>query len=108
MKKYLFFIIATLCVASVTAYAISNSADEPCKSCKGRGWFECTMCDGSGWLDCPSCNGDGYIIRNDGRKETCASCKGKGQKAIKCGYCDKGKRECDACYGTGKQRYIGK
>ena len=106
MKKYFFVIIATLSIVAVTASAISFSADEPCKSCKGRGWFECTMCDGSGWRDCPMCNGDGYIVKRDGSKETCASCDGR--KVFKCGSCNKGKRECDACYGTGKQRYIGR
>ena len=104
MKKFIISFIAALSVAAAVS-AISISSDEPCKECKGRGWFECNMCDGSGWRDCPMCNGDGYVEMRDGSKETCASCKGK--KKFECGYCDRGKRECDACYGTGKQRYIG-
>lgn len=105
MKKAIFFVIASLSVA-VAASAISNYADEPCKYCEGRGWNECNMCDGDGWRECPMCNGEGYIILRDGSKETCASCQGK--KVFKCGYCKRGQRQCDACYGTGKQRYIGK
>lgn len=106
MKKLLLFlVIATLGVAVATS-AISTSADEPCRSCEGRGWNECNMCDGEGWRVCSFCGGDGYIIMRDGRKETCANCQGK--KGFKCGYCKRGQRRCNACYGTGKQRYIGK
>ena len=104
MKKFIIVVVAALSVA-VAVSAITNSSDEPCKSCNGRGWFECTMCDGSGWRDCSFCGGDGYVVMRDGSKETCASCQGK--KVFKCGSCNKGRRECDACYGTGKQRYIG-
>lgn len=105
MKKFVVVVIAALSVG-ITVFAISNSADEPCKECKGRGWNECNMCDGNGWRECSFCGGDGYIVMKDGSKETCEGCKGR--KVFKCGYCDKGKRECSACYGTGKQRYIGR
>ena len=106
MKKtlFIFFAIVTLCV-TLSAFTISPSVNEACKSCKGRGWFWCNMCDRTGWRDCPMCGGKGYVVFRDGSRETCESCGG--QKKFKCGYCDRGHRECDACYGTGKQRYIG-
>lgn len=104
MKKFIVIVIAALSVA-VAVSAISTSADDRCRYCEGRGWNECNMCDGDGWRECPMCNGDGYIEKRDGTKETCASCKGK--KVFKCGYCNKGKRQCDACNGTGKKRYVG-
>lgn len=90
---------------AVAASTISNFADEPCKSCKGRGWNPCNMCNATGWRECSMCGGDGYVVLRDGTKETCDACGGK--KRFECGYCDKGHRQCDACYGTGKQRYIG-
>lgn len=103
MKK-IFFVIAALCV-TIAVSAIRNSTDEPCRYCDGRGWNECNMCDGNGWRECSFCGGDGYIVMRDGRKETCENCGGK--KGFTCGYCKRGKRQCDACLGTGKKRYIG-
>ncbi|MDO4994802.1 MAG: hypothetical protein Q4E32_07340 [Bacteroidales bacterium] len=106
MKKIIFCVIAALSVA-IAASAISHFADdEPCRSCNGRGWYKCNMCDGEGWRECSFCGGEGYVVMRDGSKETCASCQGK--KGFKCGYCKRGQRQCTACYGTGKQRYIGR
>lgn len=105
MKKYISIFLAALSVAAVTAAVISPSVNEPCNCCDGRGWFVCTMCDGDGWIECSSCNGEGYFDWRDGRREICSGCNGK--KVFECGYCDRGKRECDCCYGTGKKRYVG-
>lgn len=105
MKKIIILVIAALSV-TVAVSAISNSADERCRYCEGRGWNECNMCDGTGWRLCSFCGGDGYVVMRDGRKETCASCQGK--KGFKCGYCKRGQRQCDACLGTGRKRYVGR
>lgn len=103
MKKFFVILIAALSLA-VAAFALSPSSDEACRSCNGRGWNTCNMCDGHGWRECSFCGGDGYIIRRDGKKETCENCRGK--KGFNCGYCNRGHRTCSACNGTGKQRYI--
>ncbi len=105
MKKILIIVIAALSVA-VASFAITSSSDEACRSCNGRGWNECNMCDGNGWRVCSFCGGEGYIIMRDRTKEKCENCNGK--KGFTCGYCKRGQRQCSACYGTGKQRYIGK
>lgn len=103
MKKFFLIVIAVLGVA-MTTIAFGSSADEPCRSCKGRGWNVCDNCDGHGWRECTFCEGEGYVVNRDGTKETCANCRGK--KGFKCHYCQDGHRECKACDGTGKQRYI--
>lgn len=106
MKKFILIVFGLFILTlTVTAFTTSPKMDEPCRSCNGRGWNRCTMCDGNGWRECSFCDGNGYIVLRDGTKETCENCRGK--KGFKCGYCDNGHRECSACYGTGKQRYIG-
>ena len=76
-----------------------NIYKENCKSCKGKGYFQCFACSG-GSIRCSNCFGTG--MEDDSYKKTmCNNCFGRG--SIDCYICkSEGKEICKVCSGHGK------
>src|SRR5262245_61995496 len=50
----------------------------PCWRCRGKRVLRCVFCRGTGKWTCPACGGDGQVKWEDGEKDTCHVCSGKG------------------------------
>ena len=97
-----------------------------CPNCNGKKRLDCSDCNGRGYNEievtrtCPTCNGKGLIDYN---RRACPTCTGVFTKLLnidknnslrhgsgkinatereECPHCNKGKIDCDTCYGDGR------